>query len=96
LTPARFLDALSEGTDPTAADLTTIDSQIASRQIKVWVYNSQNSTPDVKRITDAARKRHIPITTITETLSPASATFQAWQSQQLEALQRALHAATGR
>jgi zinc/manganese transport system substrate-binding protein len=96
LTPARFLDAISEGTDPTAADLTTIDSQIASRQIKVWVYNSQNSTPDVKRITDAARKRHIPITTITETLSPASATFQAWQSQQLEALQRALHAATGR
>jgi zinc/manganese transport system substrate-binding protein len=95
-TPATFLKAISEGTDPTARDLTTIDRQVSNRQIKVWVYNSQNSTPDVKRITDAAKKRHIPVTTITETLVPASATFQAWQSNQLEALQRALHQATGR
>jgi len=95
-TPLTFLKAISEGTDPSARDLTTIDRQVAGRQIRVWVYNSQNSTPDVKRITDAAKKRHIPVTTITETLVPASATFQAWQSNQLEALQRALHRATGR
>jgi zinc/manganese transport system substrate-binding protein len=95
-TPASFLKAISEGTDPTARDLTTIDRQVADRQIRVWVYNSQNSTPDVKRITDEAKKRHIPVTTITETLVPATATFQAWQSNQLEALQRALHQATGR
>ena len=62
----------------------------------MWVYNSQNSTPDVKRITDAARKRHIPVTTITETLSPASASFQDWQAAQLEALAAALRSATGR
>jgi zinc/manganese transport system substrate-binding protein len=96
LTPTTFLKAISEGTDPTAGDLTTIDRQVAQRRIKVWVFNSQNSTPDVQRITDAARKRRIPVTTITETLVPASATFQAWQSNQLEALQRALHQATGR
>ena len=96
LTPASFLKAISEGTDPTAKDKTTIDSQIAHRQIKVWVYNSQNSTPDVKRITDAARKKGIPVATITETLVPASATFQDWQSRQLRALQAALTKATGR
>jgi zinc/manganese transport system substrate-binding protein len=96
VTPATFLKAISEGTEPTAADVSTIDRQVAKKQIKVWVFNSQNSTPDVERITDAARKQHIPITTITETLSPASATFQAWQTSQLKALERALHAATGR
>jgi zinc/manganese transport system substrate-binding protein len=96
LTPASFLKAISEGTEPTAKDKTTIDSQIAHRQIKVWVYNSQNSTPDVKRITDAARKKGIPVATITETLTPPSATFQAWQSKQLQALQAALAKATGR
>lgn len=96
LTPPSFLKAISEGTDPTAADRTTIDRQIAARQIKVWVYNSQNSTPDVARITDAARKQHIPVTTITETLSPASASFQSWQVRQLKALAAALHEATGR
>ncbi|HEX6491161.1 MAG TPA: zinc ABC transporter substrate-binding protein [Gaiellaceae bacterium] len=96
LTPYSFLKAISEGTEPTAAELTTVDSQIASRQIKVWVFNSQNSTPDVKRITDAARRRRIPVTTITETLQPPSARFQDWQASQLEALMRALAHATGR
>jgi zinc/manganese transport system substrate-binding protein len=96
VTPPSFLRAISEGTEPTAADKSTVDSQIAHRRIKVWVFNSQNSTPDVKRLTDAARKRGIPVTTITETLTPPSATFQEWQSQQLRALAAALHKATGR
>jgi zinc/manganese transport system substrate-binding protein len=95
LTPPSYLNAISEGTEPTAADKTTIDDQIAARRIKVWVYNSQNSTPDVKRITDAARKKGIRITTITETLMPPSASFQAWQSRQLESLAAALAKATG-
>ena len=90
LTPPTFLKAISEGTEPTAADKTTVDRQIADRQIKVWVYNAQNSTPDVKRITEAARKRGLPVTTITETLVPASASFQRWQSHQLKAVAAAL------
>ena len=96
LTPASFLKAIGEGTEPTARDISTIDRQIARKQINVWVLNSQNSTPDVQRITGAARKRGIRVTTITETLTPASATFQAWQSRQLEALAAALAKATGR
>jgi len=62
----------------------------------VWVFNSQNSTPDVQRITDAARKKGIPIATITETLTPASASFQGWQSRELEAIAAALAKATAR
>jgi zinc/manganese transport system substrate-binding protein len=96
ITPPSFLKAISEGTEPTASDRTTIDRQIARRQIKVWVYNSQNSTPDVARITGEARKRRIPVTTITETLFPASASFQSWQVRQLRALAAALGRATGR
>jgi zinc/manganese transport system substrate-binding protein len=96
LTPPSFLKAISEGTEPTAKDKTTIDRQIAGKQIKVWVFNNQNSTPDVQRITDAARKRGIQVATITETLVPVSATFQAWQTRQLQALATALAKATGR
>jgi zinc/manganese transport system substrate-binding protein len=96
LTPYSFLKAISEGTEPTAADKTTVDRQIAQRLIKVWVYNSQNSTPDVKRITEAARKNGVAVTTITETLTPAEASFQDWQSRQLRALAAALAKATGR
>ena len=96
LTPSGFLDAISEGTDPTAADKTTVDHQIATRQIKLWVYNSQNATPDVKRLTEQAHARGVPVATVTETLTPASATFEAWQSRQLQAIAQALATATGR
>jgi zinc/manganese transport system substrate-binding protein len=34
--------------------------------------------------------------TITETLSPASATFEQWQVAELQNLRQALHQATGR
>jgi zinc/manganese transport system substrate-binding protein len=95
ITPYSFLKAISEGTEPTAADKTTIDRQIAKEQIKVWVFNSQNSTPDVARLTDAARKKGIPVTTITETLTPATATFQQWQVRQLKALVLALAKGVG-
>ena len=95
ITPYAFLKAISEGTDPTAADKTTIDRQIAKKEIKVWVFNSQNSTPDVARLTEAARKRRIPVATITETMTPATASFEQWQVRQLKALAAALARGTG-
>jgi zinc/manganese transport system substrate-binding protein len=96
LTPAELLNAVSEGTDPTAAAKSAADSQIAGRRIRLWVYNGQNATPDVGRLTDAARARRIPVVTITETLVPASSSFQAWQVRQLAQIEQALAKATQR
>jgi zinc/manganese transport system substrate-binding protein len=95
LTPPSFLDAISEGADPTAGDKAAIDRQISGGQIKVYVYNGQNATPDVQRQVDAARANGIGVVTVTETLTPRGATFQAWQVGQLAALRQALAAATG-
>src|SRR5438552_7081551 len=83
LTPPPFLKAISEGTEPTAADKATIDRQISLHEIEVYVYNSQNATPDVQRQIDEAKTAGIPITTITETLVPAGATFEEWQVSEL-------------
>jgi zinc/manganese transport system substrate-binding protein len=96
VTPAPFLTAISEGTDPTAADKATIDRQIKQKQIKVYVYNSQNATPDVQAQVDAAKAAGIPVTAITETLTPPGTPFQDWQAAQLTALKRALAQGTGR
>jgi zinc/manganese transport system substrate-binding protein len=84
------MKAISEGTDPSAADKATVDRQVTSRQVKVFVYNSQNSTPDVQSLVDKARAAGIPVVQITETLSPAGTTFQDWQTSQLKALLNAL------
>ncbi len=96
LTPYSFLKAISEGTEPTAQDKSTIDAQIATKQIKVYIYNSQNSTPDVAAQVKAAKAAGIPVTTVTETLAPANATFQQWQVSELQGIEAALHQATGK
>jgi zinc/manganese transport system substrate-binding protein len=96
LTPYSFVKAIAEGTDVTARDKQTVDAQAQQGRIKAWIFNSQNVTPDVQRVNQIAGERHIPIATVTETLSPASDSFQQWQAGELEGVMRALHAATGR
>jgi zinc/manganese transport system substrate-binding protein len=96
LTPYSFAKAIAEGSEVSAQDKQTVDRQASMRQVKVWVINSQNLTPDVQRVSELARAAKIPIATVTETLSPASDTFEQWQVAQLEALERALRAASGR
>jgi zinc/manganese transport system substrate-binding protein len=90
ITPLGYMKAISEGTDPSVSDKATVDQQVASKQIKVFVFNSQNSTPDVQSLVGKARAKGIPVVQITETLSPAGATFQDWQTNQLKALLKAL------
>jgi len=93
LTPQSFLDAIAEGNEPTANDKLTADRQITHHQIKVFVFNSQNATPDVQRLVDEAHAARLPVATVTETLSPPNLTFQAWQVRELDTLQTALAAA---
>ena len=95
ISPSGFMKAISEGTEPTAQEKVTFDRQVTQKQIKVFVFNSQNSTPDVSALLTKAKHEQIPIVAITENLQPATASFQAWQTAQLRALQAALARATG-
>jgi zinc/manganese transport system substrate-binding protein len=95
ITPPGFFDAVAEGTEPTPGEKTETDSQIADREIAVWVYNSQNATPDVQRLNDAAAAAGVPVATLTETLTPEGASFQAWMSRQLRGLEAALARSAG-
>src|SRR4051812_29209282 len=94
-TPSGFLKAISEGGEPAAADAAEADEQIRTGAIKVYIYNAQNTTPDVRAQIDTARRHGIPVTTITETLTPAGDSFQQWQTRQLSQLAAALAKATG-
>jgi zinc/manganese transport system substrate-binding protein len=96
VTPYGFMKAISEGTEVTAQDTVTAERQITQHQIKVWIYNSQNATPEIQRLNSLARAQGIPIATITETLSPPQASFEQWQVAQLQRIEQALREATGR
>ena len=96
ITPYSYLSAVSEGTDISAADEATVEQQIAQKQIKILVYNSQNTPNNVQALITKAKDNNIPIATITETLTPATDTFEQWQSSQLQGIENALAQATGR
>jgi zinc/manganese transport system substrate-binding protein len=96
LTSPKFMNAISEGEEPTAADKAAFDQQISQKQIQVLVTNAQNATPDTDALRQKAETAGIPVVSVTETLTPADATFQAWQTSQLKALEAALAKATGR
>jgi zinc/manganese transport system substrate-binding protein len=96
ITPGSFMRAISEGTEVTAQDTILTGEQIADHAIDVWIENAQNLTPEIQRLDALARADRIPIVAVTETLSPATDSFQQWQVAQLTRLAAALHRATGR
>lgn len=95
ITPDSFLKAISEGGDVSAADKATIDDQITHHRIKLYVYNSQNTTPDVNAQRAECRAAGVPTATITETLTPAGASYQAWQARQLQGILDGLNQTAG-
>jgi zinc/manganese transport system substrate-binding protein len=95
-TPAGFLQAVSEGSEPSAADKASSDAQLSRRAVAVYLYNSQNATPDVAAQLSTARRAGVPVVAVTETINPPQASFQQWQVDQLQALQAALEQAGGR
>jgi zinc/manganese transport system substrate-binding protein len=89
-TPPAFMKAVTEGEDISPSDMATFEDQIAKKQIKVLVFNRQNSTPDTDGIRQKAIAAGIPVVNVTETLDPANVSFQEWQDAQLQYLLQAL------
>ena len=90
VSPPEFMQAISEGTDPPAQTVAEFQNQVSNRLIKVLVYNAQTSTPITENLKQLASKNSIPIVGISETVAPATASFQDWQLKQLNSLQAAL------
>lgn len=93
VSPRTFSAAVAEGNEPTAGDKQAMDRLLSGRQVAVFVYNSQNTTPDVRALVATARRAGVPVVAVTETLSPPGSTFEDWQVSQLRHLEHALGAA---
>src|SRR5438876_11427854 len=88
--PAQFMQAISEGNDPPAQTVAEFQDQVSHRQIKVLVYNTQTSTPVTENLKQLAARNNVPVVGISETVEPATASFQDWQVKQLAGLEAAL------
>ena len=89
LTPLEFEKAIAEGNDPPADTVTTANDQIAKKEIKVFIYNSQTVTPITDNLKSAAQAKGIPIVAVTETMPPDK-NYQTWMLDQLNTLEQAL------
>jgi zinc/manganese transport system substrate-binding protein len=56
----------------------------------VLVYNTQTSTSITDNLRQLASQNGIPVVGISETVEPATASFQDWQTKQLNSLLAAL------
>jgi zinc/manganese transport system substrate-binding protein len=88
--PPEFMQAISEGSDPPAQSVAESQNQVSDHLVKVLVYNTQTSTPITENLKQLAAKNGIPVVGISETVQPTTASFQDWQTKQLNALQAAL------
>lgn len=89
LTPFTFEKAIAEGNDPSAQDVNTTDQQIANKQVKILIYNSQTVTPITTNLENAAQANGIPVVPVSETMPPSD-TYQTWMMDELNTLQVAL------
>ncbi len=91
VSPAAFMQAVSEGNDPPAQSIVQFNQLIQSGTVKVLVYNSQTVTQSTLSIEALAKQQRIPIVPITETVQPPTAIFQDWMNSELIAIQTALN-----
>jgi zinc/manganese transport system substrate-binding protein len=92
VSPAEFMQAVSEGNDPPAASVVDFQNQVTRKEIKVLVYNVQTATAVTTNVKHLAQSVDIPVVGVSETLQPETVSFQDWQLAQLIALENALNA----
>jgi len=90
ISPAPFMQAISEGNDPPTDSVTTFEQQINANLPKLLVYNTQTITPITVNIKKMAVANNIPVIGISETILPASARFQDWMNSEIILLQDGL------
>ncbi len=90
ISPPAFMQAVSEGSDPPVATVATFMDQIIHNKARVLLYNSQTATAVTTHLLELARNHHVEVVAVTETLSPPTASYQAWMGAQLVALASAL------
>ncbi|MDG7043151.1 MAG: zinc ABC transporter substrate-binding protein [Nitrososphaerota archaeon] len=92
VSPAAFMNAVSEGNDPPAQSEVQFDQILENHTAGVLVYNEQTVTPLTTTIRELAASEGIPQVGITETIQPPNVTFETWMYGELVSLYGALNA----
>jgi len=89
-TPEGYQVASANETDPSPADLDAFLRLLTDRGVDVLIYNTQTEGSLPERIRAAAEQAAVAVVEVTETVPPGTASFEAWQTDQLTRLAKAL------
>jgi zinc/manganese transport system substrate-binding protein len=89
VTPAEFVEAVEEETDPPAAAVADIQRLVAQRNVAIVIHNPQTETPVVADVLRKAQEAKLPVVDMAETL-PAGQDYVTWMTEQINALSSAL------
>jgi zinc/manganese transport system substrate-binding protein len=84
-----FQLAVMNNTEPSASDVAAFETDLKTHAVKLLVYNAQASDPIAVRMERLAKQAHIPVVGASET-EPPGRTWQAWMTEELNAVDRAL------
>lgn len=80
-----FEMAIENGTDPSPKSITAMQRDIKEHRIAFFVNNSQASSKTVTTMVALAKKHHVPVLNVTETL-PAGKNYRTWMTSQYNQL----------
>ncbi|MGH7045594.1 MAG: metal ABC transporter solute-binding protein, Zn/Mn family [Stellaceae bacterium] len=84
-----FQLAVMNDTEPSAAAIAAIETDLKSRAVKLLIYNSQTSIALTRRMRIIAVAAGVPVVGVSET-EPPGKDYQEWMRSQLDAVGRAL------
>jgi zinc/manganese transport system substrate-binding protein len=85
----KFSLAIDNGTEPSAADVGKLQNDLKGKNIKLFVYNVQNSSPTVDNLLKMAKSSGVPVVKVTET-EPKGKTYLQWMNDQLDQVAKGL------
>ena len=92
VSPPTFMNAVSEGVDPSSQSVVEFENQLGGGNVSVLVYNEQTITPLTDQMKQIALQNNVSLVGVTETIQPPNVSYQVWMNSQLISLQNALNA----
>jgi zinc/manganese transport system substrate-binding protein len=90
LTPFSLQADIMNGVDPAPQDVSLEDGLLSGHRVKALLYNQQVTDPLTATFLAAAKRQHIPVVGVYETMPVPGYDYQSWMLAETRALERAL------
>ncbi len=90
LTPFGLQASIMNGNDPAPQNVAIQDGLFSAHRVKALVYNQQVTDPLTQSFLQAAKRNHIPVVGVYETMPVPGYHYQSWMVAEVAALQRAV------